>query len=71
MGITKRLDLKVGFSCNNRRKKFPQYKLCKFDLICEGPWKEYPDKFGDSEFRADQVKNKFTFIQMVRVYQIG
>ncbi|UCD07646.1 MAG: radical SAM protein [Candidatus Aenigmatarchaeota archaeon] len=33
------------------KKKFPQCKRCKFDLICEGPWKEYPEKFGDSEFK--------------------
>ncbi|MCK5023248.1 MAG: radical SAM protein [Candidatus Aenigmarchaeota archaeon] len=32
--------------------KFPQCKKCKFDLICEGPWKEYPEKFGNSEFKA-------------------
>ena len=33
------------------KEKFPQCKLCKFDLICEGPWKEYPEKFGSSEFK--------------------
>lgn len=38
------------------KKKFPQCKRCRFDLICEGPWKEYPEKFGDSEFRL--VKGK-------------
>jgi len=31
--------------------KFPQCKECKFYLICEGPWKEYPQKFGSSEFK--------------------
>lgn len=30
--------------------KFPQCKSCKYDLVCEGPWKEYPEKFGSSEF---------------------
>ena len=30
--------------------KFKQCKECKYDSICEGPWKEYPDKFGDDEF---------------------
>jgi len=29
---------------------------CKFDLVCEGPWKEYPEKFGWAEFK--QVKGK-------------
>ncbi len=33
------------------KKKFPQCKKCRYDLICEGPWKEYPEKFGDSEFK--------------------
>lgn len=32
------------------KKKFLQCKRCKFDLICEGPWKEYPERFGDKEF---------------------
>jgi len=32
------------------KKKFPQCKECKFNLVCEGPWKEYPERFGSSEF---------------------
>ena len=32
------------------KRKFPQCKDCKFDLICEGPWREYPERFGSSEF---------------------
>ncbi|MCD6247020.1 MAG: radical SAM protein [Candidatus Diapherotrites archaeon] len=31
--------------------KGPQCKHCKYDLICEGPWREYPEKFGWSEFK--------------------
>jgi len=31
--------------------KFEQCKECKYELICEGPWKEYPEKMGDSEFQ--------------------
>ena len=30
--------------------KFPQCKKCKYDKICEGPWKEYPEKKGSKEF---------------------
>ena len=30
--------------------KFDKCKECKYDLICEGPWKEYPEKRGDEEF---------------------
>ncbi len=33
------------------KRKFPQCRRCKWNGVCEGPWKEYPDKFGDSEFQ--------------------
>ncbi len=33
------------------KRKFPQCKDCKYRLICEGPWKEYPETFGSSEFQ--------------------
>jgi MoaA/NifB/PqqE/SkfB family radical SAM enzyme len=32
------------------KKKFPQCRECRFDLICEGPWKEYPERYGSDEF---------------------
>jgi len=32
------------------KMKFPKCRKCKYDDICEGPWKEYPEKRGDSEF---------------------
>lgn len=32
--------------------KFNQCKKCKYDEICEGPWKEYPEKRGIEEFKA-------------------
>lgn len=38
------------------KRKFSQCKKCKYDLVCEGPWKEYPEKMGNSEFKA--VKGK-------------
>ena len=31
--------------------KFPQCRKCKKDSVCEGPWKEYPEKFGIDEFQ--------------------
>ena len=31
--------------------KFIQCKKCKFNLVCEGPWREYPQKFGSEEFK--------------------
>ena len=30
--------------------KFPQCKICRYDNICEGPWKEYPERRGSDEF---------------------
>ncbi len=30
--------------------KFSKCKQCKYDLICEGPWKEYPERMGSKEF---------------------
>jgi hypothetical protein len=30
--------------------KFSQCKICKYNTICEGPWKEYIDYYGDEEF---------------------
>lgn len=34
------------------KKKFSQCKQCKYDSICEGPWREYPEKMGSEEFRS-------------------
>ena len=34
------------------KAKFPQCKRCKYDSVCEGPWREYPEKFGDKGFEA-------------------
>ena len=33
------------------KAKFPQCKKCKYDNICEGPWREYPEKLGHTEFQ--------------------
>ena len=33
------------------KRKFTQCLKCKYDNICEGPWKEYPDMFGSGEFK--------------------
>ena len=35
---------------NEGKAKFPQCRLCKYDDVCEGQWKEYPEKFGSEEF---------------------
>jgi len=31
--------------------KFPKCRKCRYDLVCEGPWKEYPERMGDEEFQ--------------------
>lgn len=31
--------------------KFSQCKICKYCDVCEGPWKEYPQYYGDEEFK--------------------
>ncbi len=36
---------------NHAKKKFEQCKKCKYDKVCEGPWREYPEKFGSEEFK--------------------
>jgi len=35
---------------NNGKSKGFNCKKCKYDEICEGPWKEYPEIFGWDEF---------------------
>ena len=36
---------------NSGKKKSPLCKNCKYDLICEGPWKEYPERQGFGELK--------------------
>ncbi len=33
------------------KKKVPFCKKCKYYMICEGPWREYPERFGWGEFK--------------------
>jgi MoaA/NifB/PqqE/SkfB family radical SAM enzyme len=33
------------------KAKGPDCRHCKFDSECEGPWREYPERFGWGEFR--------------------
>ncbi|RJP28242.1 MAG: radical SAM protein [Candidatus Omnitrophota bacterium] len=35
----------------NGKAKGPACKRCYYDNLCEGPWKEYPEYFGWSEFK--------------------
>jgi MoaA/NifB/PqqE/SkfB family radical SAM enzyme len=38
------------------KKKGPDCRKCRYFNVCEGPWKEYPERMGFSEFRP--VKGK-------------
>ncbi|MCK4521729.1 MAG: radical SAM protein [Nanoarchaeota archaeon] len=40
------------------KTKFLQCKQCKYDKICEGPWKEYPEKKGNKEFKPVKKNGK-------------
>ena len=32
------------------KRKFPVCAFCRYDLVCEGPWLEYPEHYGEEEF---------------------
>jgi peroxiredoxin Q/BCP len=36
---------------NRGKTRFAQCATCRFEPICEGPWKEYPAAVGDAEFQ--------------------
>lgn len=40
---------------NKGKSKGPQCKQCQRNKICEGPWREYPEIFGWSEFKIITV----------------
>ncbi len=33
-----------------QKQKFPPCASCRHDAVCEGPWREYPERFGAEEF---------------------
>ncbi|MFO0598989.1 MAG: redoxin domain-containing protein [Myxococcaceae bacterium] len=33
------------------KTRFPQCATCRFEPICEGPWREYPEMLGNEEFQ--------------------
>jgi len=33
------------------KAKFPQCNECRYNPVCEGPWREYPEKKGNGEFK--------------------
>lgn len=40
-----------GYRKDKGKAKGPNCKKCKYDKVCEGPWKEYPEIFGWDEFK--------------------
>lgn len=38
------------------KAKGPDCKICRYDNLCEGPWKEYPEYFGWKEFKPVSSK---------------
>jgi MoaA/NifB/PqqE/SkfB family radical SAM enzyme len=38
------------FRLNEGKKKGPQCRRCIYFKICEGPWREYPERYGFDEF---------------------
>jgi MoaA/NifB/PqqE/SkfB family radical SAM enzyme len=41
---------------NQGKILFSQCNKCRFRYICEGPWREYPERMGDDEFRPVEGK---------------
>jgi MoaA/NifB/PqqE/SkfB family radical SAM enzyme len=42
------------------RKKGPDCARCRYDLVCEGTWREYPEKMGFDEFKpvpGEKIRN--------------
>jgi len=56
------IDFKINnysdYRKNQGKKKGPLCPDCRYFKNCEGPWKEYPEKFGWDEFKPVS-KNKF------------
>jgi MoaA/NifB/PqqE/SkfB family radical SAM enzyme len=50
LGIDKPIDWHI--ERKNIKKKFEVCRKCRYDSICEGPWNEYPEYYGDLEFKA-------------------
>jgi MoaA/NifB/PqqE/SkfB family radical SAM enzyme len=35
---------------NEGKVRFAKCRICRYYDVCEGPWREYPEHFGDGEF---------------------
>jgi len=57
---------------NEGKRKSPKCKECKYDLICEGPWREYPEHFGFDEFipvKGEKIKSKDEILKRAPKWQ--
>lgn len=48
------------------KKKFIHCAECCYEIICEGPWREYPEKYGESEFKpvkGEKIKTRQELIE--------
>ena len=43
---------------NDGKAKFFQCRECIYNQICEGPWKEYPEYYGNQEFEPIRSQNE-------------
>ncbi len=52
--VHKQLDMDTSRDWQQARReqkaKFPSCRECRYDQACEGPWREYPERFGSEEF---------------------
>jgi radical SAM protein with 4Fe4S-binding SPASM domain len=51
------------------KKKFKQCRDCKYRVVCEGPWKEYSEKFGSEEFKP-VVGKEITPSQISKIEEV-
>lgn len=58
----------TAYRLEEGKAKGPQCSQCSFDPYCEGPWREYPDGYGWSEFvpRTDDPREVLTFLRRER-----
>ena len=54
------LDSYASYRINEGKAKGPDCMSCFYNRTCEGPWREYAEKFGWEEFRpvTNRVKNR-------------
>ncbi|MBN2112455.1 radical SAM protein [Candidatus Woesearchaeota archaeon] len=49
------------------KAKFPQCDGCGYNPICEGPWKEYPEKLGNKEFNT--IKKHIAMVEQKPIFE--